>query len=620
MKRFAIKRWSRITLQAQLMIVSTLLISFIMSSLSFWAFNSIKHETTVTDKQFVQDLTLLLTTNVISLIERGMYENLVDVSRSFYNSTSSIKYIIYLDDEGEMYYSIPFFKLDTFALLDEQLPSTSFWIKNSFKSQSVQYKSNDFSEITNVFLDLYSNNQSLGFLILGLQSNPTIVNSSRLTTHLSITIFFSIWLIVVVGAAFNTLSITQPIKELMLGVKNISAGKFYKRIDLPFEGDLGDLIDSFNEMAKKLQHYSEQNLEELTAEKRKLEILVSRIADGAILLDTKLCIVLINPTAVKSLDLELLFIEGKTISECLPVEVNNQLIPMLKDLMSRPLDSDSCLETQELSIRFAAKKQKAIRILFNLVVPLNRNSIKGIVMTIQDITKETELNDAKSQFISNVSHELRTPLFNILSFLETLYDYNDSLTESDKLDFLDIANKETRRLTRLVNDVLDLSRLESDRQYPLEEVELCSLMEQVTRSYQLTIKEKNIKLITQVEPNLFHVFANYDLILQSILNLIGNALKFTHYGGKIVSRAFQISDSLHSFNRVRIEVSDIGIGIPITDQKIIFERFLRIENTTHTLEGTGLGLSIVSDCIDKHGSKVYVRSETSNGSTFWFDL
>ena len=406
----------------------------------------------------------------------------------------------------------------------------------------------------------------------------------------------------------------------MLGVKNISAGKFYKRIDLPFEGDLGELIDSFNEMAYKLQNYREQNLEELTAEKTKLEILVSRIADGAILLDSDLSIVLINPTAIKALDLEILLVQGTKLSECLPLDINRQLIPRLNALLNLPLNSDEYLKTQELSIRFAAKKQKAIRILLNLVVPPHRNSVKGIVMTIQDISKETQLNEAKSQFIGNVSHELRTPLFNILSFLETLYEYNDSLTSSEKLEFLDIAHKETRRLTRLVNDVLDLSRLESDREYRLEKFELSVLLDQVVRSCQLLIKEKNIDLLMQIEPDISLVYANYDLILQSILNLVGNALKFTHTHQQIVIRTLYVEDSLTSLQKIRIEVSDTGIGIAPVEQNLIFDRFLRIENVTHTLQGTGLGLSIVKNCINRHNSKIFVRSELDNGSTFWFDL
>nr|QUE28137.1 dfr [Sahlingia subintegra] len=622
MIKLAIKKWSQITLQAQLMIVSTLLVSVIMSSLSFWAFNSIKQETSITDQQFIQDLTLLLTTNVIPLIEEGLYDNLVNVSKGFYNSTSSIRYIIYLDDEGEIYYSIPFFKSDNLSLLE----GNSIFLGKNFQGNTLLYqsqnstKSDALSEVTNIVLDLYGNQHNIGFLILGLNPNPTIINSSRLTVHLSITIFFSIWLIVVVGAAFNTLTITQPIKELMLGVKNISAGRFYKRIDLPFEGDLGELIDSFNDMASKLQNYKEQNLEELTAEKTKLEILVSRIADGAILLDKDLYIILINPTAIKALDLKHTSFEGKNIKECFPTEINKQLVPLLYDLMTKTLDSELCLKTQELSIKFTDKKKKAIRVLIKLVIPPNKNSVKGIVMTIQDIAKETELNNTKSQFISNVSHELRTPLFNILSFLETLYEYNDSLNNIQKLEFLDIANKETRRLTRLVNDVLDLSRLESDREYLLESFELFLVMEQVIRSYQLTVKEKNIDLICQIEPGLCKINANYDLILQSILNLVGNALKFTHNDEQIIIRAYFIKNSCNQLNKIRIEISDSGIGIAKLHQTSIFERFLRIENTTHTLKGTGLGLSIVSNCIKKHQSNVYVRSEIDNGSTFWFDL
>nr|QUE29259.1 dfr [Erythrotrichia welwitschii] len=620
MMNFLSKKWSQFTLQARLIVISTFLVSLIMSGLSFFALNIIKEETNITDKSFVQDLTLLLTTNVIPLIEEGLYDNLVNVSKSFYNSTSCIRYIIYLDDEGDVYYSIPFFKPDSYDLFSNRFLSKdfislgqSYWIGNSMKIDTLP-------EVTNVFLDLYSNDQNIGFLILGVSPNLTIINSSRLTIRLSTLIFFSIWIIVVLGAAFNALSITQPIKELMLGVKHISAGQFYKRIDLPFEGDLGELIDSFNDMANKLQSYREQNLEELTAEKMKLEVLVSRIADGAILLDANLCIILINPIAIKALDLDLVCVQGKNVVECLPTDINKVLLPRLTKLMEMPPDSDFCLDTQELSIRFVAKQQKTIRIFLNLVVPPNKNLVKGVVMTIQDITKETELNDAKSQFISNVSHELRTPLFNILSFLETLYEYNESLTDSEKLEFLDIANKETRRLTRLVNDILNLSRLESDREYLLQSFDISLLIEQVVRSYQLTIKEKNIRLVTQIETNLFCVYGNYDLILQSILNLVGNAFKFTHINEQIVIRVSYVDDSLTSLKRTRVEVSDTGIGITAVDQRLIFDRFLRIENSTHTLEGTGLGLSIVKNCISKHKSSIYCRSEVNSGSTFWFDL
>lgn len=623
------KWWDNITLQTQLTIVATFCVSLIMSSLSFWALNSIKEETKITDKHFVQDLSLLLTTNVIPLIEEGLYENLVNVSQRFYSSTSSIRYIIYLDSEGEIYFSIPLFNKSPLFVYDSE-PFLSFKDSNSKEKSSFvlkkQYESShqhELLEITNIFLDLYSDNKNIGFMILGLNPNPTIVNSSRLTINLSIIIFLSIWFIVVMGVVFNTLTITRPINELLLGVKNIAAGKFYKRINLPFGGELGELIQNFNEMARKLQTYQEQNLEELTAEKTKLEVLVSRIADGAILLDTELRIVLINPTAIKALNLENIPVMGQKIVDYLPPKINGKLIPLIEKLVQASSIIESTFQTQEPGIGVYPIDQKTIRILLNPVVNPNRNSIKGIVMTIQDITKETQLNEAQNRFISNVSHELRTPLFNILSFLETLYEYNDSLSNQEQLEFLDIANKETKRLTRLVNDVLDLSRLESDRIYNFEYIDLNVIVEQVIRSYQLTFKEKIVIVKVEIESQIPRIYGNYDLILQSILNLVGNALKFTHTKGIISIRLFKINCSSNITNqqkKVRIEVSDTGIGIENEQKKKIFDRFLRIENSTHTLQGTGLGLAIVKNCISKHNSNIFLRSELNNGSTFWFDL
>ena len=124
-----------------------------------------------------------------------------------------------------------------------------------------------------------------------------------------------------------------------------------------------------------------------------------------------------------------------------------------------------------------------------------------------------ELNEAKSQFISNVSHELRTPLFNIKSFIETLQEYGDSLQPEEQHEFLETANRETDRLTRLVNDMLDLSRLESGKTYPLEPVDIVQPIEQVIRSHSLNARDKGIELIHEISSNLSPIFGNYDLLL-----------------------------------------------------------------------------------------------------------
>jgi two-component system sensor histidine kinase NblS len=250
-----------------------------------------------------------------------------------------------------------------------------------------------------------------------------------------------------------------------------------------------------------------------------------------------------------------------------------------------------------------------------------RESIKGIAMTVQDITREAELNEAKSQFISNVSHELRTPLFNIKSFIETLHEYGEDLSDQQRREFLETANNETDRLTRLVNDVLDLSRLESCRIYHFDAVDMTQPIEQTLRTYQLNARDKKIELVREIEPDLPPVLGNYDLLLQVLMNLVGNALKFTESGGRVAIRAYLLNaPSVSNSQTVRIEVSDTGIGIDPQDQEAIFDRFFRVENRVHTLEGTGLGLSIVRNIIEKHHTTVRLVSEVGTGTTFWFDL
>jgi two-component system sensor histidine kinase NblS len=185
---------------------------------------------------------------------------------------------------------------------------------------------------------------------------------------------------------------------------------------------------------------------------------------------------------------------------------------------------------------------RTLRIVLQAVRDASGESLKGIAMTVQDLTREVELNAAQSRFISNVSHELRTPLFNIKSYVETLYDMGDQLSDEQKHEFLGIANAETDRLTRLVNDVLDLSRLESDREWQQEPVEVEVAMEQTLRTYRLNAQDKGVALELACEAQLPRVRGNWDLLLQVFDNLVGNGLKFTAPGGRLTLRAYPWPD------------------------------------------------------------------------------
>ena len=619
--------WSEFTLQTRLMAAATLVVSLVMSGLTFWAVNTIQQDARMNDTRFGRDLGLLLAANVTPLIAE---DNLTEVARfsgRFYRRTSNVRYILYADEEGKIFFGIPFSEAEVQNSLSIQrrieLPES--YVKSSELPMVRQHMA-PYGEVTDVFVPLNYEGRYLGVLAIGINPNPTVIASSNLTRDVTISVFISIWAMVILGAVFNALMITKPIKELLVGVKSIAAGNFKKRIDLPVGPELRELIASFNDMAERLERYEEQNIEELTAEKAKLETLVSTIADGAILLDTSLQILLVNPTARRIFGWEGQPV-GDGIIEHLPSPLSEQLTAPLAQIAAQPAKPDDSLETPtevlphrgEFRITLDEPTQRTVRILLTQVLDQSRD-VKGIAMTLQDITREAELNEAKSQFISNVSHELRTPLFNIKSFIETLSEFGEDLTEVERREFLETANHETDRLTRLVNDVLDLSRLESSRGYSLEPVELAQPIEQTLRTYQLHARDKGIKLIQEIEPDLPSVLGHYDLLLQVFTNLVGNSLKFTETGGVIAIRAYQLQTVHKLAPNVRVEISDTGIGIDPEDQEAIFDRFFRVENRVHTLEGTGLGLSIVKNIIDKHNSTIHLISEVGVGTTFWFDL
>ena len=625
------------------MAAATLVVSLVMSGLTFWAVNTIQADARLHDTRFGSDLGLLLAANAAPLVAEEDLSSLARFSNRFFRSTASVRYLIYADEQGKIFFGIPYSQAEV---------QNSLTIERRIKLPDNYSPDSDLpfirqhltpnGEVTDVFVPLFHESKYLGVIAVGINPNPTAIVSSSLTRDVTLAVFISIWVMVILGNVFNALMITKPIKELLVGVKNIAAKNFKQRIDLPLRGELGELIAGFNDMAERLEKYEEQNIEELTAEKAKLETLVSTIADGAVLIDTDMRVMLINPTARRMFGWEGKNIIGENVLHYLPTELTIKLTKPLYQIVANKtqtkpqneeLESDDSENLtppedgftvgDEFRLTLNQPTRRTVRILLTQVLEQYHKSVKGIAMTVQDITREVELNEAKSQFISNVSHELRTPLFNIKSFIETLFEYGEDLTEVQQKEFLETANHETDRLTRLVNDVLDLSRLDSSRTYNFCRVDLTQVIEQTLRTYQLNAKDKGIKIGQEIEGNLPTVWGHYDLLLQVLTNLVGNGLKFTPSGGQVTIRAYKVkSDSqfAEQIPSVRVEVADTGIGIEPEDQEAIFDRFFRVENKVHTLEGTGLGLSIVKNIIDKHNSQVHLQSEAGIGTTFWFDL
>ncbi len=627
--------WAEFSLQTKLLAVATLVVSLLMTGITFFSLNSIQQDARISDTRYARDLGLLLSANVTPLVAQGDDRELAAVAERFWQSSRSLRYIVFADADGVIYLGIPMGNGgEGTPPAGEQLLSRRLELPADLQRRPdnplIRQHLTPDGQVTDVFVPMVSGDRYLGVVALGINPNETLLVSSALTREVTVAVFVSIWVLVILGSVINALTIIRPVKELLRGVRSIAGGNFNTRIALPVGGELGELLEGFNTMASQLEVYKAANIEELRAEQVKQQSLIATMADGAVLLDAEGRIVLVNPTARRLFRWEARNLEGSEVIGELPDRLAMELAGALQNLIS------SERESTDVRCSFG-EPPRTLRIVLQSVRDASGEVLKGIAMTIQDLTREVELNAAQSRFISNVSHELRTPLFNIKSYVETLHDYNDQLSDEQKQEFLGIANAETDRLTRLVNDVLDLSRLESDRVWELEPFEVGPAIEQTLRTYRLNAGEKGVDLGFDADPQLPRVLGNWDLLLQVFDNLVGNALKFTPPGGALRLRAYPWPDQCvldpdsrpgdnpncaltSPMPRLRIEIADSGCGIAAADQERIFERFFRVENAVHTEAGTGLGLSIVRGILEKHGTQVRMASESGVGTTFWFDL
>ncbi len=623
--------WAEFSLQTKLLAVATLVVSLLMTGITFLALNGIQRDARMSDTRFARDLGLLLSANVTPLVAEGNDRELASVAERFWQSSRSLRYIFFADSDGVIYLGIP---MGGSTGMGERLLSRRLELPADIQRRPdnplIRQHLTPDGQVTDVFVPMVSDGRYLGVVALGINPNETLLASAALTREVTVAVFISIWVLVILGSVFNALTITQPVKELLRGVRSIAGGNFETRIALPVGGELGELLNGFNTMASQLEVYKAANIEELTAAQVKQQSLIATMADGAVLLDAEGHIVLANPTARRLFRWEGRNLEGSELAGELPDRLAMELHDPLESLILNERDNT------EVRCSFG-DPSRTLRIVLQSVRDASGESLKGIAMTIQDLTREVELNAAQSRFISNVSHELRTPLCNIKSYVETLHDMGDLLSPEEQKEFLSIANAETDRLSRLVTDVLDLSRLESDRVWQLEPMDLAPAIEQTLRTYRLNAEEKGVTLIFAGDQHLPRVRGNWDLLLQVFDNLVGNALKFTRDGGQLLLRAYPWPDhcvldpgaspgdnpscALTSpLPRLRVEIADTGCGISEADQARIFERFFRVENAVHTEAGTGLGLSIVRGILEKHGSQARMASEPGVGTTFWFDL
>jgi two-component system sensor histidine kinase NblS len=448
-------------------------------------------------------------------------------------------------------------------------------------------------------------------------TGKTMKNISLATKTIVIWVFLSAWFISILAVSLNTYFLSKHLRTLIRGIKRLSTGDFgYKISDQDLWGELKHLAESFNDMSMRLRVYEDQNLDTITFERNKLQAVLLSIADGVVVCDMNGEIIIINESACRMLGVKRsTMLIGTSIRDYVTVENKQCFEPLLQEF--RELCQEHHHQLPEIFSRHVEMPDQTLKVIVSPIQDTEGENL-GFVMIMHDVTKEAEVDKLKTNFISNVSHELRTPVTTIKSYVDTIYNHGHELDKETYSEFIETINIETDRLKKLVNDILDFSRMEEGGyKLEMEYLDITPVINLTVQSVKVLAVQKDLSLTTAIESNLPKVHINSDSIERVLRNLLSNAIKYTPEGGRIKVRAevSEMGDALE------IAIQDTGIGIPDEHLPYIFDRFYRVENKVHTVKGTGLGLHLVKVTIESHHrGEVFVKSEPNVGSTFGFRL
>lgn len=455
-------------------------------------------------------------------------------------------------------------------------------------------------------------NNPIGSVTVGLSGN--IVNQIKTTTRASLLfVFMMVWLVFALVIIINTYLITRELRILRNGVKNISSGNFgYKIEGQDVSAEVKELFNAFNDMSAKLHIYEEQNIEQLTLERNKLEAVLLSIANGVVVCDDDDKVVLVNNAARKLLEIDENQLLNTQIQQYIDTSGKYCFKDKIEQFKDTPLEE---IENKPIEFNIIVD-ERVIKSIISPMFTRNKDYV-GYIIVLIDMTKEAEMEQMRAGFISNVSHELRTPVTVLRSYIDTLYNYGNEFDYDTQKEFIGTINQEIIRLHKMVNDILDFSRIEANANLEKEQNNIAELIEDCINQVNVLTKEHNlhIKIDSKAIPPEF--MFNYDSIERALTNYLSNAIKYSPENGEITVGLDFDTDK----KEVTVTVTDSGCGISPEHQKKIFDRFYRVENNTHTIKGTGLGLNLVKTTIEKHhNGRVFVHSQEGKGSTFGFVL
>lgn len=441
-------------------------------------------------------------------------------------------------------------------------------------------------------------NNQISVIRIAMPLDDIDLLSSNIKTIIFISIIAAFIIAIIISLVMSSY-ISAPIKKMSWIAKSISLGNFSQNSNVRTGDELEELSWSINYMKEQIK----QRIDEVTSNKSRLEAVLLSMFDGVMVVDKNGAIRLMNDTLKSILEINYDPYKKNFLEVVRNVDI--------KSIVDRVLSLDSGVQSKEITLFMPDEKN----IIIHATPIIHGGVVDGAVLIFHDVTMIKRLESVRKEFVTNASHELRTPVASIKGYAETLLD--GALADKENArDFVEIIASDANRLSSLIKDILDLSRIESNEMsLQKEQCDLESIIEKAINSVSNKKDDNKIKIELNIINELPQIYVDKERILQVIINLIDNAIKYNRDNGTVIITATPQEDT------ISVEIQDSGVGISEADQEHIFERFYRVDKArSREIGGTGLGLSIVKHILNAHKQTIKVKSKPGEGTTFTFTL
>lgn len=417
---------------------------------------------------------------------------------------------------------------------------------------------------------------------------------------------------VIIGVVFSfflSRLISRPVTELKQAALQIAEGNYEVQVPVQGSAELALLADQFNQMAEKLRKFHEMNIGKIIMEKLKSEAIIQNVDDGIMVVDDQLIINNVNPKAALIFGVHKDSLLGRHFFEAVRDE---RLFQLLKQSVESG-DSPPLGDGEDI---FTITSEKGSQHYQFSIMPMRSSShvIQGVVLLLRDITRLRELDRLKSEFVLTASHELRTPLTSVSMAVDLLMESAAAKLTDKERELLEACHEDVQRLRALVNDLLDLSKIEAGKlDLAFERVEPDFLFDQALALMKPQTDAKHIELKLEAHEALPPVMIDPNKIVWVLVNLLANAVRHTPEGGHIRVKGERVGGQVH------LSVSDDGEGVPYEIQSRIFDKFIQVKRDG-SAGGSGLGLAISKEVVRAHRGTIWLDSVPGQGSTFTFTL